>query len=933
MHIPCSTYRIQFSPSFSFRDAALILHYLSDLGISDIYASPIFKARKGSTHGYDIIDPNALNDELGTPQDFEELIREVQTLGLSWLQDIVPNHMAFDRDNRMLMTLLENGRGSSYSSYFDIDWDHPSESIRGKVLAPFLGKFYSECLEGGEIKLQFDPQGLSINYYDLRLPLRIDSYLAFFTHDLQRLEEKMGQADPDFIKYLGAVHSFPRKPAEFTPRGNQIIYVKALLWHLYESNPLIRQFLDRNLEIFNGTPGEPHSFDLLDTLLSEQTFRLSFWKFANEEINYRRFFTINELISVRVEDQEIFDESHKLIFRFMNEGKFAGLRVDHVDGLYDPSVYLEQLREKYPENYIVVEKILADGEELPLFWPVQGTTGYEFLNHVNGVLVDNTNEAGFEKFYARFTEGQIPYHKTQLDKKRLISGKHLAGNIDNLARYLKSISSRDRYGRDITLYGLKRALVEVMAQFPVYRTYVNCESARPADLDYLKSAVEDALRENQGLMYELRFIEKFMQMAFGEKLPTEEKRPAVEFVMQFQQLTGPLIAKGFEDTFLYVFNRFISLNEVGGHPDLFGIPVAQFHDFNSKRALNFPHSLLTTSTHDTKRGEDVRARLNVLSEMPEEWENRVRTWKKLNAGKKGKIRGSKTPDSNDEYFFYQTLIGAFPFDPEDIPDFSGRIREYLVKAVREAKVHTDWLKPDTEYEEAYAAFAEKLLDAGTENPFLDSFIPFQKKVAHFGILNSLSQTLLKSTAPGVPDFYQGSELWDLRLVDPDNRAPVDFSKRISLLRSLLETTESPSAQSLELLEKKEDGRVKLFLIQRALRARNQHLDLFRNGDYFPLEVSGKFKNHVISFARNHHNSWALIIVPRLCVALLEGRELLPLGEDVWKDTVVKLPDNAPGTWIEEVSGESLECRGTIPVGQALSVFPTSLLMHKKSITL
>jgi len=929
MHIPRATYRIQFSPSFGFRDAAAILPYLADLGISDIYASPIFKARKGSAHGYDIVDPNALNDELGTPQEFEDLVRQARSKGLSWLQDIVPNHMAFDRDNETLMTLLENGRRSSCARYFDIDWEHPSESIRGKILAPFLGGFYSECLENGEIQLHLDAKGLSINYYDLRLPLRIESYHLFFAHGLETLEARLGESDPDFIKYLGAIHSLPRKADDFASQGSQVRYVKDLIWHLHENNPLIREFLGQTLELFNGTPGDPRSFDLLDALLSEQNFRLSFWKFANEEINYRRFFTINELISVRIEDQKIFEETHKLAFRFMDEGKIDGLRVDHVDGLYDPSGYLERLRKKQPDSYIVVEKILGHGEEIPLQWPVQGTTGYEFLNHLNGVFVDGRHEAGFESFYSEITGGQIPYRKTLLDKKRLISGKHLAGNIDNLARYLKNISSRDRYGRDITLYGLKRALVEVMAHFPIYRTYINFEGCRPCGPDYIRFAVKDALVENPGLMYELRFIERFMLMAVDQDLSAEERAQAVEFVMQFQQLTGPLMAKGFEDTFFYVYNRFISLNEVGGHPDRFGIPVTGFHEFNVKRAQSFPHSLLATSTHDTKRGEDVRARLNVLSELPEEWQNCVRTWKTQNLGKKNAVRGNPAPDSNDEYFFYQTLIGAFPFALEELPEFSARIKAYIIKAVREAKVHTDWLKPDTEYEEAYTAFVEKVLDRVEENPFLTSFLPFQKKVAHFGMLNSLSQALLKITAPGVPDIYQGTELWDLHLVDPDNRRPVDFGKRMSILTPLRGTAKSLQDLIGELLEKKEDGRVKLFLIMRALLTRKQNPGLFENGSYLPLECSGSFKGHVISFARKYLTGWTLVIVPRCCVSLLKDREILPLGGDIWQDTTVHLPEDAPRNWVNAFSGEKLEERNILRVGQALTVFPAALLTGKE----
>lgn len=930
MHIPSSTYRLQFTPTFGFRDATLILPYLSALGISDVYASPIFKTRKGSTHGYDIIDPNALNDELGTLQDFEQLIHDAQTLGLSWLQDIVPNHMAFDGDNRMLMDLLENGHRSCYCGYFDIDWEHPSESLHGKVLAPFLGKFYSECLENGEIHLQLTAEGLSINYYDLCLPLRIESYHEFLRYELDRLEEELGDADPDFIKYLGAIHSCPDQTRNFVVSSSQITYVKALLWQLYENNSQIQAHLDRNLAFFNGSPGIPQSFDLLDTLLSEQTFRLSFWKFANEEINYRRFFTINELISMKVEDRCVFEETHKLIFRFLEEGKFNGLRIDHVDGLYDPTVYLQRLKEKYPGNYLIVEKILAEDEELPHFWPVHGSSGYEFLNQVNGVFVATGNETRFNRIYARFIAGEIPYDKTLLAKKRLISGKHLAGNIDNLARCLKNISSHDRYGRDITLYGLKRAMVEVMAQFTVYRTYVNSESARPEDLGYIESAVNDTLQNNQGLMYELMFIEKFMRMAFDEKLTVEERTPAVEFVMQMQQLTGPLMAKSFEDTFFYVYNRFISLNEVGSHPDRFGIPLVRFHEFNGKRVRNFPHSLLATATHDTKRGEDVRARINVLSELPEEWERHLRIWKKLNAGRKEMVRGNMAPDSNDEYFLYQTLIGAFPFDREDLNDFSARIREYVVKAVREAKIHTDWLKPMTEYEDAYAAFAEQLLDAEETNPFLDSFLPFQRKIAHFGIFNSLSQTLLKITAPGVPDFYRGSELWDLSLVDPDNRTPMDFEKRMAILQSLSAQAESPVAQIHDLLESKEDGRIKLFLIQRGLRARKKYLELFRDGDYIPLNVSGRFKDHVISFMRKTDKASAVIIAPRWLSSLLDGRTLLPLGEDVWQDTIIHLPQDAPGAWIDQLSGGLLENGDTVRAGQALGILPVSLLIGKES---
>ncbi|MFH1338610.1 MAG: malto-oligosyltrehalose synthase [Candidatus Omnitrophota bacterium] len=928
MHIPVATYRIQFNSSLGFQEARKIVPYLAALGISDIYASPIFKARKASAHGYDVVDPNRLNAELGEYGDFEALVSELKNYGMRWIQDIVPNHMAYDSQNQILMDVLENGNNSRYFRFFDIEWDHFYESLKGRVLAPFLGKFYAECLENGEIQLRYAEPGLAIHYYNLSFPLRLDSYVRVFGHNIGALEQKLGRHNPDFAKFLGAIHLLEAlsRGEEVNSKYDQISHAKAMLRELYAVNSDIKNFMDSNIEFFNGKKGEPESFNNLDGLLFEQLFRLSFWKVATEEINYRRFFNINGLICLRVEEEEVLNYTHGLIFRLMEEGKFSGIRIDHIDGLYDPAVYLSRIRDKAGPAYIIVEKILDFNEELPAAWPVQGTTGYDFLNYVNGIFCKKENEKEFTKIYYRFTGLHASYEELVCEKKRLIIGKHMAGNIENLAYLMKKIASRDRHGRDITLYGLKRALVEIMTQFPVYRTYINNQGPSETDSLYIREAIERARKNIPALEYELNFIEKFLLLQFCERLNEEEKKQLIQFVMRFQQLTGPLMAKGFEDTVLYVYNKFISLNEVGGNPNRFGNSPAEFHGFSQRRVAAGQLSLNATSTHDSKRGEDVRARLNVLSEIPEEWKKNLRAWSRMNKPKKRMVNNNYAPDENDEYFLYQTLIGAFPFFEQEYAEFAGRIKNYIVKAVREAKVHTAWIKPDTEYEDACVSFVDKILNFSEENRFLGEFLPLQKKVAYFGIFNSLSQTLIKMTAPGVPDFYRGAEFWDLSLVDPDNRRPVDFEKRKTSLEYIA-TKSKNDLLSLpeELFSTREDGRLKLFLIYRALQARKEKPGLFGKGDYVPLEAEGKFKQNVIAFARNHGNDRSVTIVPRFLTALIKEGQL-PAGQEVWADTCIVLPEEAGGLYKDVVSGEMIRVEKNVSIGEVFKYFPVSLLI-------
>ncbi|MGA1839013.1 MAG: malto-oligosyltrehalose synthase [bacterium] len=929
MHIPVSTYRIQFSPSFDFNSAREIIHYLLELGISDLYASPIFKVRRGSMHGYDVVDPNQLNPELGDTENFERLIAELRSMDMFWLQDIVPNHMAYDSQNEMIMDLLENTENSKFYHFFDIDWDHFYDSLKKKLLTPFLGKFYSESLEDAEIQLRYDQNGLSVNYYSLRLPLRLESYVRVFKHNIKVLEGTLGQNNPELIKFLGTLHLIDdlANIKEFKPEYDQVKHAKGMLWKLYMQNPTIKAFMDANILFFNGEKGQPDSFTHLDDLLAEQPFRLSFWKVAAEEINYRRFFSINDLISLRVEDEEVFTFTHELIFKLVDDKKFDGLRIDHIDGLWDPTTYLERLREKTDQTYIVAEKILDFDEKFPPFWPIQGTTGYDFMNHINGVFCRKGNKKAFSKIYDGFTDFHLSFEDLVPEKKRLIIEKHMAGNIDNLAHIMKKIAVKDRYGKDITLYALKRALVEVMSFFPVYRSYINENKFSDTDKLYISRAIRDALRINPDLVYEMSFIEKFFSPDFSKQLNDEENEQLTYFIMQFQQFTSSIMAKGFEDTVLYIYNKLISLNEVGGNPDRFGVSEEEFHTFSQYRAVHLPHTLNATSTHDTKRGEDVRARINVLSEIPGEWESHLKNWHRINRRFKKRVNSAYMPDGNDEYFLYQTLIGAFPFDAGELPQLTDRIKNYIIKAVREAKRHTAWIKPDTEYEDACLHFVEEILRPGDENIFLKEFMSFQKKIVFYGIFNSLSQTLAKITSPGVPDFYQGTELWDLNLVDPDNRRPVDYQKREYFLKDIRKKSQHDILGLInELLENKEDGRIKLFLIYKALKTRRERQDIFQNGIYIPIKTEGRFRDCIIAYAKNYQDRLAITVIPRFLTNLIkEG--VFPLGEQVWEDTRLVLPDELSSfSWTNAITDQPVSGEGPLLAGKIFEHFPVGLLI-------
>lgn len=929
MRIPVSTYRLQFRKEYDFAAATAIVPYLAELGISDLYASPIFKARAGSSHGYDVVDPTQLNPELGARETFDALVSAIQQQKMGWLQDIVPNHMAYDSQNLWLMDVLENGFDSDSFDYFDIDWNHAYEDIRERVLAPLLGNLYSDCLENGEIKLAYDETGLSVDYFSLRLPVRIESYARFITYNLGQLTKALGRRHPDFVKLLGILYLIKNIPTEAKGREryDQVAFVKGLLWELHEQNEAVRELFAANVQSFNGEVGNLESFNLLDSLLSEQFYRLSFWKVGAEEINYRRFFTVNELISVKVEEIKVFHKTHSLITQLAEDGIFTGVRIDHIDGLYDPAEYLERLREKIGDVYIIVEKILELSEGLPTSWQIQGTSGYEFLNYVNGLFCNTANEAAFNHLYITFTGVTADYDRLSAEKKWLIIDKNLAGDVENLAQRLKRIAAQTRSGGDFTAYGLKRALSEVLALFPIYRTYIASDTVSNTDQRVIRETIALAKQHLPLLVRELEYIETILLREDSDYLADDQKVDRLRFVMRMQQLTGPLMAKGIEDTLLYVYNRLLSLNEVGGNPSHFGISPMQFHEFNQHKLQHWLHSMNTTSTHDTKRGEDVRARLNVLSEIPDEWAEHVVHWAETNFNQKGRTGGRTIPDRNDEYFLYQTLVGSFPFDEAEFPEFVDRVKDYVIKAVREAKVHTAWLRPDSDYENGFSTFVETLL-ATPENAFLSRFRSFQAKIAEYGIFNSLSQVLIKNVAPGVPDLYQGDEFWNLSFVDPDNRRPIDYEQRSTALKQIkAKLAHDPITLIDDLFANKTNGNIKLFLTYQLLQSRKKFVALFQQGDYQPLTVSGALQNHIIAFTRSFEGQVAIAIAPRFLTSLIQPGER-PLGKTVWQDTSISLPSGSPSTWTNTITAQSIQSQDTIAVGDALQHFPVALLISR-----
>jgi (1->4)-alpha-D-glucan 1-alpha-D-glucosylmutase len=901
-----ATYRLQFHRQFTFRDATDLVPYLAALGISHVYASPITEARPGSTHGYDIIDHNQLNPEIGTEAEFRALVDALHAHGMGLILDFVPNHMGVGSDNVWWLDVLEWGQESPFAAYFDINWDPLRPDLKGRVLLPVLGDHYGVILEQGEIALRFDDaQGsFSAWYYEHRFPISPRSYptildaggepLAGLAHEFRGLSECQGN---DARERAAELKQW------LAERGREPAFAKAV-------EAAVKQFA--------GEPGNPVSFESLHRLLEMQAYRIAYWRVAAEEINYRRFFNINELAGLRMELPELFENTHRLVFDLIAQGAVQGLRIDHIDGLFDPRAYCEQLQQRVAAPlYVVVEKILARYEILPP-WPIAGSTGYDFANQVLSIFVDPAGEAPMSRLYRRFANTDGNFDDVLYASKKRITQVNLASEINVLAREFHRLSMRDWRTRDFTLNGMLSALDEVIAAFPVYRTYVSRDGASADDHRYIEWAL--ALAKKRWRVQDLTIFDFLHEVLTGHLAQCQSQpgaADALQAAMHFQQVTGPVMAKAAEDTAFYRYFRLLALNEVGGDPRRFGMSVAAFHHLTQDRARSWPRGMVTTATHDTKRGEDGRMRLALLSEMPREWGRRVTQWFRLNRSRRSEVDDENVPDRSVEYLLYQTLIGAWPTglaptDAEGVRSLAERVEASMIKAVREGKQQSSWSNPNTAYEAALQRFVQTVLDASRPNPFLAEFHAFVESLARPGAISSLSQLVLKLTVPGVPDIYQGGELWDFSLVDPDNRRPVDWGTRRALL------DEISRASVTDLTEHWEDGREKLFIVRRLLELRRVQPELFANGDYQPLEIAGERSAHLCAFARKHGGEAIVVAVPRLVHQLYQGGSTAH-----WGETELVLPSHQE--WQDVFTGRRLEAQDRVLASELLADFPVSVL--------
>jgi (1->4)-alpha-D-glucan 1-alpha-D-glucosylmutase len=935
VRVPLATYRLQLGPSLTFDDAAALVDYLAALGISDVYTSPFFETASASSHGYDVSDHNRIRAELGGEPALRRFADALQRRGLGLVIDVVPNHMGIARNrNAWWWDVLENGPASRYAPYFDIDWAPVKRELAGKVLLPMLGDQYGVILDSGQLRLDLHDGGFVVRYNDTALPVAPRTYGRILTHRIDELQARLGLGHPGLTELKALTTWFVTLPPgsgdqeAAAARARAVATGRQRLTALLAAEPEVRAFIEDNIRVFNGRPGEPASFDPLDRLLSEQAYRAACWRVAAEEINYRRFFDINELAAIRMERDDVFAESHRLILRLIADGIVTGLRIDHPDGLYAPARYLARLREAAARPlYIVVEKILAPGERLPEHWVVAGTTGYEFLNLLNGIFVDRSQARAMEQIYARLIKERPPFAEVVYAGKRLVLETSMASELAMLGHRLNQMSERHRSSRDFTLGSLTRALAEIIANFPVYRTYVGETPRGPGDRDreYIARAVAQAKRRTpivSGSIYD--WIQDVLTLKSPPWADEADRRERLDFAMRFEQLTAPVTAKGLEDTALYRFNRLVSLNEVGGDPSRFGTSLAEFHAAMEARQRETPDGLSATSTHDTKRSEDVRARIDALSEIPTEWRRRVSTWHRLNRRHRAVVDGRPTPGANTEYLIYQTLVGAWPISLD-------RMRQYVIKAVREAKSHTSWINPNPRYDEVVVAFVEAILDPARSAAFLDDFTAFAARIAHFGAFTSLSQTLIKITAPGVPDFYQGTELPDFSLVDPDNRRPVDFALRRRLLAALIadvEASQDLAALARDLVKNKDDGRAKLYVIRQALACRRADPALFQRGDYRPLVTEGPLAEHACAFARVRGDACAITVAPRLLAR--RGRDDDPVGLEYWgADTRLVVPAELGAEFVDTFTGQRLTVvDGGLGFDRLFDSFPLALLRRQ-----
>ena len=965
--------------NFTFADAAGIAGYLRQLGIGDFYSSPIFEARPGSMHGYDVTRHDRLNPEIGGADGFASFSAELQRQGLGLLLDIVPNHMGVGNDSIWWQDVLENGHASQYSEYFDIDWKPLKAALRNKLLLPILGDQYGAELEARHIQVSIDDGRPLIHYYDHTMPMA--------PRTLPILFDELNPADPPIPESLRALLRQlrdipPHETSDDELRERRRTQLVELLPQLREElrSAEMQPINQHALEAINGIEGDPHSFDRLHLLLDAQPYRLASWRTSAEEINYRRFFDVNDLVGLRMENPAVFAETHCLIRSLIASRQVTGLRIDHCDGMFNPRQYLIRLQLLYlasqcaggsPQQetaangiersvldpvrgydwsqsqgplYTVVEKILEPREYLPPEWPVRGTSGYDFVYLANGIFIQKANEKRFDSIYAHVLGYPADPDEIIYRSKLQVMQTALASEVYVLTNLLSRIAASNRRARDFTDNILETVIRETIASFPVYRTYIDDRGEyTERDVAFLRSAIARAKRLNPDInVSAFDFLRETLLLQSSSPASARQQKPDAEmlyFALKFQQLTGPVMAKGVEDTTFYVYTRFLSSNEVGGSAKSFGISLETLHQSNQERLNHSPDSMLTTSTHDTKRSEDVRNRLNVLSELPQPWSAAIRRWQRMNQKFKQTLGDGRTaPDSNEEYLLYQTILGAWPWEMENLQnreDYVERIKQYASKALSEAKINLSWINPDPEYMKAVHSFITSILMPAArakESPFVASLSGLLPQLRLFGAVNSLAQVVLKIAVPGVPDFYQGSELWDLSLVDPDNRRPVDYGLRARSLDALqaLEASQGPGAVCADLLARLEDGRVKLWTTHRALALRRQEHALFRKGEYIALEVAGERHENVIAFLRRDPSTGRsiLAVLPRFACTLMRGKVQLPLG-DAWGKDQLRVTAPSGTSYRNVFTGETVTvAEDGIALSAIFANYPVALFLSE-----
>jgi (1->4)-alpha-D-glucan 1-alpha-D-glucosylmutase len=893
MHNPVATYRIQFNKNFTFGHLNAIIPYLQQLGISTLYASPIFEAAPGSTHGYDVVNPLVINPEIGTLRELEAISKTLRKHNISWLQDIVPNHMAYHQNNKWLMDVLEKGIRSKYVDFFDIIWSAPIYNSR--VMVPFLGEPFEDALKDGQIKIIFKENSFVFTYGEQFYPLNLHAYITIL---------KTAEEPNELITLLIAEAKELQQADDNISFGIRFTELKEQLASIYRHSDT-QKFIQASIDKINK------DVSLLQQISNEQYYQLCFGQETEKQINFRRFFTVNGLICLNMQLPKVFNKYHELIKSLLDKDIVQGLRLDHIDGLYDPTEYLERLRTLTGnETYIVVEKILEDGEKFPDSWPVQGSTGYDFLAAINNLFTQTENKKAFADFYRELTKEKQPITKAIFNKKSLILYEHMAGELENLYQLFCDLELADQDA--IKTNDIKTVIAKFLIRCPVYRYYGN---SLPLPLDEQK-AVTEIFKSIRDAKPQLEKGADLLQNILVKENHDDADQRILQFYQRCMQFTGPLMAKGVEDTLMYTYDRFIGHNEVGDTPETFGLLVDEFHSGMIQRQQQYPLAINATSTHDTKRGEGVRARLNVLTDLADDWLKTVAHWQNINS----KFKTDGAPDANDEYLFYQSITGSFPMPGED-DNFLNRLQEYLIKGLREAKRHTQWAEPNEEYEESCKRFIEKILQAKSD--FNHSFQPLLNKIADYGIINSLAQTILKFTCPGTPDVYQGCEYWDLSMVDPDNRRTVDYGLRATNLNQLTKDKISFN----ELWNKRQNANIKLWLTQLLFSERKKNPKTFEKGLYIPLTVKGKYEKNVMAFARQYHQDWYIVIIP-LHLAQISSDHNNP-GFINWEDTHIELPVEAPIQWCNLLCDKASEHNLVIKMGFVFEQVPFALLQNIK----